>query len=82
MPITTNNHIRDYLSITDVPESELDEYNCECSTWVYYKGMYIPLSDFGYNPDSEWDAIYGLTNTGSIVLKTVGDDQYIIGIAT
>lgn len=82
MPITTNNHIRDYIDVSDVPESEKDEWNEECSLWVYYKGMYLALSDFGYNPDSEWNASYGLTNTASIVLRTLDDDQYQIGIAT
>jgi len=82
MPITTNNHIRDYLDISDVPESEIDEWNSECSLWVKYRGMYLALSDFGYNPYSEWSATYGLTNTASIVLKPIESDQYIIGLAT
>lgn len=79
--ITTNNHLRDYIDVSEVPNSEKDDWNCECSLWVKYKGLYLALCDFGYNPDSEWDGIYGMTNTSSIVLKTV-EEQYIIGIAS
>lgn len=80
MPITTNNHIRDFIDISEVPNSEKDDWNCECHLWVKYKGMYIALVDFGYSPDGS----YGLTNTASIVIRTnCGDgNQYIIGIAT
>lgn len=80
--ITTNNHIRDFIDISEVPNSEKDDWNCECHLWVKYKGMYIALVDFGYSPDSKWTGSYGLTNTASIVIRTLDSDQYIIGIST
>lgn len=80
--ITTNNHIRDFLDIYDVPSSEIDEYNEDSSSWVKYKNMYIPLCDFMSLDNSEWSGVFGLTNTASIVIKLLDDDQYIIGLAT
>ena len=82
MSITTNNHIREYTDVSDVPEAEKNEWNDECSLWIKYKGMYIALAELTYLPDSEWSGVYGLTNTASIVFKEVDDDHYIVGLAT
>jgi len=81
--IVGNNHVRNFLDSSDVPESEKDEYNLDETNWVHYKGMYIPLCDFMRNDDihSKWGGIYGLTNTSSIVIQILDSDQYKIGLA-
>lgn len=79
--VITNNHIRDFIDVSDVPESQKDE--SDCSSWVKYKKMYIPIDEFLlYSGDgTDWDGSYGMTNTSALVIKLVGDDQYIIGVA-
>jgi len=81
MPVITNNHVREYLDISDVPNSEKDDWNSECSMWIKYKGMYFALSDLGYIPDSKWNASYTISNTGGFVFNCT-EDGYIAGVIT
>lgn len=94
LTIKTNNHVREYLYSSEVPDSVIkDDYshldeNDNIDGWIHYRNNYYHISDFmiitGNHPDSDfkkWDGYISDSAFSGIVLKHAGnyEDGYIIG---
>ena len=86
MRYITNNHVREFISGCDVPESVkadydfLDKDSFSDSYWIKYRGTYYRISDFSLYELDGWAGSHFVGWGLSIVIK-FRDEGYIIGTA-